>query len=82
MSSHLSVSYKKTFRLKHTKLKFYPLLSMCMSMVSRPKRRAMIESEKMAVFWVVAPCSLVEVYQCFGGPCCLHRPDDGGSKDL
>jgi hypothetical protein len=26
----------------------------------------------MAVFWVVAPCSLVEVYQRFRGPCCLH----------
>jgi hypothetical protein len=30
-------------------------------------------STKMAVFWVVAPCSLVEVYQRFGGPCCLHH---------
>jgi hypothetical protein len=34
----------------------------------------------MAVFWVVAPCSLVEVYQRFRGPCCLHhqgdRPED------
>jgi hypothetical protein len=43
-------------------------------------------SLKIAVFWVVAPCSLVEVYQRFRGPCCLHhqgdRPDDGGSKDL
>jgi hypothetical protein len=44
-------------------------------------------STKMAVFWVVAPCSLVVVYQRFGGPSCLHhqggdRPDDGGSKDL
>jgi hypothetical protein len=29
-------------------------------------------SMKMAVFWVVAPCSLVEVYQRFRGPCCLH----------
>jgi hypothetical protein len=40
---------------------------------------------RMAVFWVVEPCSLVEVYQRFKGPCCLHhqdRPDDGGSKDL
>jgi hypothetical protein len=42
---------------------------------------------KMAVFWVVAPCSLVEVYQRFRGTCCLHhqgthRPDDGGSKAL
>jgi hypothetical protein len=41
---------------------------------------------KIAVFWVVAPCSLVEVYQRFRGPCCLQhqgdRPDDGGSKDL
>jgi hypothetical protein len=41
---------------------------------------------KIAVFWVVAPCSLVDVYQHFRGPCCLHYPgdgpDDGGSKDL
>jgi hypothetical protein len=28
---------------------------------------------KMAVFWVVALCSLVEVYQCFRGACCLHH---------
>jgi hypothetical protein len=33
---------------------------------------------KMAVLWVVTPCSLVEVYQRFRG----HRPDGGGSKDL
>jgi hypothetical protein len=26
----------------------------------------------MAVFWVVAPCSLVEVYRRFRGTCCLH----------
>jgi VanZ family protein len=35
---------------------------------------------KMAVFWGVAPGSVVEVYQLFRGPCCLHhqgdRPDD------
>jgi hypothetical protein len=44
---------------------------------------------KMAFFWVVPPCSLVEVYQRFRGTCCLHhqgdkshRSDDGGSKDL
>jgi hypothetical protein len=36
---------------------------------------------EMAVFWVVAPCSMVEVYQRFRGPC-DDRPDDGGSKDL
>jgi hypothetical protein len=28
-------------------------------------------STKMAVFWVVTLCSLVEVYQRFRGPCCL-----------
>jgi hypothetical protein len=28
---------------------------------------------KMAVFWVVAPCSLVEVCQRFKGNCCLHH---------
>jgi hypothetical protein len=40
-------------------------------------------STKMTVFWVVAPCCLVEVYERFRGPCCLHhRPDDGDGKDL
>jgi hypothetical protein len=33
-------------------------------------------STKMAVFWVVAPCSLVEVYQRFRGTCFLHRRGD------
>jgi hypothetical protein len=33
-------------------------------------------SMKMAVFWVVAPCSLVEVYRRFRGPCCLHHQGD------
>jgi hypothetical protein len=28
---------------------------------------------KMAVFWIVVPCSVVEVYQRFRGPCCLHH---------
>jgi hypothetical protein len=38
---------------------------------------------KKAVFWVVAPCSLLKVYQRFRGPCCLHHPGDyEGSKDL
>jgi hypothetical protein len=41
----------------------------------------------MAVFWVIAPYSLVEVYRRFRGACCLHhqgdgRCDDGGSKHL
>jgi hypothetical protein len=27
-------------------------------------------------FWVKAPCSLVEVYQRFRGPCCLHHQGD------
>jgi hypothetical protein len=31
---------------------------------------------KMAVFWVVAPYSLVEVYQRFRGACCLHHQGD------
>jgi hypothetical protein len=30
-------------------------------------------STKMAVFWVVAPCSQVEVYHRLRGPCCLHH---------
>jgi hypothetical protein len=31
---------------------------------------------KMAVFWVVAPCSLVEDYQHFRGACYLHHQDN------
>jgi hypothetical protein len=27
----------------------------------------------MAVFWVVAPCSLVKVYRRFSCACCLHH---------
>jgi hypothetical protein len=30
-------------------------------------------SMKMAVFWVVAPCSLVKVYRCFRDTCCHHH---------
>jgi hypothetical protein len=30
----------------------------------------------MVVFCVVAPCSLVEVYQSFRGSCCLHHQGD------
>jgi hypothetical protein len=30
----------------------------------------------MSVFWVVATCSLVEFYQRFRGPCCLHHQGD------
>jgi hypothetical protein len=28
---------------------------------------------KMAVFWVETPCRLVQIYQCFRGPYCLHH---------
>jgi hypothetical protein len=37
----------------------------------------------MAVFWVVAPCSLVEVYRRFRGICCLHHQDynNGGTSE-
>jgi hypothetical protein len=38
-----------------------------------------IKSTKMAVFRVVVPCSLVEVYRRFRGD---DRPDFEGSKDL
>jgi hypothetical protein len=37
-------------------------------------------STKMVVFWVAAPCSLVEVYQRFRGPCCLHQQGDDSSR--
>jgi hypothetical protein len=31
---------------------------------------------KMTDFWVVAPCSLIEVYRRFRGACCLHYTGD------
>jgi hypothetical protein len=38
---------------------------------------------KMVVFWVVAPCSLVEVYQRFRGACrVMSKHPDDGSKHL
>jgi hypothetical protein len=41
-------------------------------------------SMKMAVFWAVAPCILVEVQRRFTGACYLYhkddRPDYGGSR--
>jgi hypothetical protein len=43
----------------------------------------MAASMNMAVFWVVAPCSLVDVYRRFRGASCLHHQgDDGSSKYL
>jgi hypothetical protein len=33
----------------------------------------------MAVFWVVAPCSLVAVYRPFRGTCCIHHQGDASS---
>jgi hypothetical protein len=38
----------------------------------------------MTVFWITAPCSMVEIYKRFRGSCCFHlqgdSPHDGGSK--
>jgi hypothetical protein len=31
---------------------------------------------KMAVFWIVAPCSLVDVYLRFRSACCLYHWGD------
>jgi hypothetical protein len=43
----------------------------------------MVANMKMAIFWVVTVCSLVEVYQCFRGTCCLHhQADDEGSTNV
>jgi hypothetical protein len=36
----------------------------------------------MAVFWVVAPCSLVEVNRRSRGACCLHHQGDSPRRQL
>jgi hypothetical protein len=33
-------------------------------------------STNMAVLWFVTPCSLIDIYQRFRGPCCLHQQGD------
>jgi hypothetical protein len=40
------------------------------------------DRSKMAVFWVVAPCSLVEVYRRFRRACCRHHQGDDGSDEF
>jgi hypothetical protein len=35
---------------------------------------------KMAVFWVVALCSLVHVYRRFRNACCLHHKGNAGRR--
>jgi hypothetical protein len=37
---------------------------------------------KMAVFLVVASCSLAELYQRFRGPCCLHHQGSHRRENL
>jgi hypothetical protein len=43
-----------------------------------------VASMKMTVFWILEPCSLVDIYQCFRGACCHHYQglDDTGSRHL
>jgi hypothetical protein len=40
-------------------------------------------SMKMAVFWIVAACSLVQVYRRFRGACCLrHQGLDARTSEM
>jgi hypothetical protein len=34
------------------------------------------DEKKMTVFWIVEPCSLVQVYRRFRGAYCLYHQDD------
>jgi hypothetical protein len=36
----------------------------------------MVDSKKMTAFWIVAPCSFVEIYRRFRGDYCLHHQGD------
>jgi hypothetical protein len=31
-----------------------------------------VETTRIAIFWSVIPCSLIDVYRHFGGAYCLH----------
>jgi hypothetical protein len=58
-----------------------PVYSCLVRYTSWQIQRQSMNSLKMAVFQVVAPCSLVEVYASIIRAM-SHRPDDGGGKDL
>lgn len=46
---------------------------LCMQLTTTAGKSFSLEGSKMAVSWIIAPCSLVELYQ---------RHDNRGSKDL
>jgi hypothetical protein len=48
----------------------------CKAREIRTNRAFMAASMKMAVFWVTAPCSLVQIHERFRGACCLHHQGD------
>jgi hypothetical protein len=78
----MSLSYLlKKFHAFLWKTRFIVLFTVAYSTVPlefRPHTHTLFEvltvvSKKMAVFWLVAPYSLVEVYQRFRGLCYLHH---------
>jgi hypothetical protein len=58
-------------------------LEECTASIFGAEVRGVRKWMKMAVFWVVVPRNLVEVYSRFRSTCCLHHQGtDGGSKYL
>jgi hypothetical protein len=57
---------------------FQSMLMIRMSLFGQAACNGLLKNytTKMAVFWVVAPCSLLEVYRRFTGVCCLHHQSD------
>jgi hypothetical protein len=50
---------------------------------TQQKQRKLQQQQKMAVFWDIGPCSLVEIDRHFRDVYYLHHcPDDGSSKYL
>jgi hypothetical protein len=69
-TSEMSVNFYETTRCHKLEDKNVHIFSVLLSI-------DLHKDMKTAVFWVVAPCSLVEVYQRFRGTCCLHHQGDG-----
>jgi hypothetical protein len=73
----------KTAHVVDGALRFNFLVNVTTAILSGIFRKGLLFNSEtvitlMAVFWVVAACSLVEVYRRFRGPCCLHHhnPED------
>jgi hypothetical protein len=67
------VLLKNTFQCVNVQQIFFTT-KLCLTVLQQVRFQVLTAtSMKMAVYWNVSPCSLVEAYRRFTGACCLHH---------